>query len=206
MTIAGDAYSRLVFWLKVMLPLAALAILSTLFLVSETLDPNKAIPYAEVDVERILREQGVTRPSFGGVTVSGATVTLGADTVKPVAGEGLRLRGDALNVRIEMPNGAVVTIDSPIGEIDTTNRIAALDGGAVLESSLGYTIKTDTLTSSFENVDASTAGPVKVIAPGTTIDAGQMSLSQRSDGAGHVLVFKEGVRLVYNPKAVKERP
>ena len=156
--------------------------------------------------KKILREQGVTRPSFGGVTGTGATVTLGADSVRPIAGEGLRLRGDALNVRIEMPSGAVVTIESPTGDIDTTSRIAELDGGAVLESSLGYTVKTETLTSSFEQVDAATAGPVRVIAPGTTIDAGRMSLSQRTDGAGHVLVFNEGVRLIYNPKAVKERP
>jgi len=206
MAIAGDAYSRMVFWLKVMLPLAALAILSTLFLVSETLDPNKAIPYAEVDVEKILREQGVTRPSFGGVTGSGAIVTLGADSVRPMAGEGLRLRGDLLNVRIEMPDGAVMTIDSPVGEIDTTSRVASLDGGAVLESSLGYTMKTEALTSSFERVEASTLGPVNVIAPGTTIDAGRMSLSLRGDGESHVLVFNEGVRLVYNPRALKERP
>ncbi len=206
MAIVGDAYSRMVFWLKVLLPLAALAILSTLFLVSETLDPNKAIPYAEVDVEKILREQGVTRPSFGGVTGSGATVTLGADSVRPMAGEGLRLRGDALNVRIEMPDGAVMTIDSPVGEIDTTGRVASLDGGAVVESSLGYTVKTEALTSSFDKVDATTKGPVSVIAPGTTIDAGRMSLSLREDGEGHVLVFNEGVRLVYNPRAIKERP
>ena len=203
---ADNAYSRFVFWLKVSLPLAALAILSTLFLVSETLDPNKAIPYAEVDVEKILREQGVTRPTFGGVTEDGATVTLGADSVRPMAGEGLRLRGETLTVRVGMPEGAVVTIDSPVGEIDTTARLAALTGGAVLESSLGYSVRTDALSAAFDGVDASTDGAVAVTAPGMTIDAGGMALSRREEGNGYVLVFNGGVRLVYDPKAVKERP
>ena len=43
---ATDRYSRLVFRLKVALPLVALAILSTLFFVAESLDPDAAIPYA----------------------------------------------------------------------------------------------------------------------------------------------------------------
>ena len=74
----ADRYSRLVFWLKVTLPLVALAILSTLFFVAETLDPEAAIPYASVDVERILKEQGVTKPTFGGVTEDGVAISMSA--------------------------------------------------------------------------------------------------------------------------------
>ncbi len=206
MAIADNAYSRLVFWLKVLLPLTALAILSTLFLVSETLDPNKAIPYAEVDVEKILREQGITRPSFGGVTPGGATVTLGADAVRPMAGEGLRLAGTALDLRLDVPDGATLTIDSPTGEIDTTTRVAALNGGAILESSLGYRVETEALSASFDIVAAETLAPVVVTAPGTRIDAGRMALTQRDADGAYVLVFNEGVRLVYDPKFVKESP
>ena len=204
MAVADNTYSRFVFWLKVMLPLGALAILSTLFLLSETLDPNKAIPYADVDVEQILREQGVTRPTFGGSTSSGATITLAADAVRPTAGEGLRLRGDALNVAIELPNGATVTINSPLGDINFSERLAALSGGAIVETSHGYRIETDVLTTSLDRVDAETEGAVVAVGPGGKIDAGRMTLKQLGDTGDHVLVFKDGVRLVYDPKVVKE--
>ena len=204
MAIADNAYSRFVFWLKVLLPLGALAILSTLFLLSETLDPNKAIPYADVDVEQILREQGLTRPTFGGTTASGATITLAADAVRPATGEGQRLRGFALNVAVEMPGGATVTIDSPSGEINFTEGMTSLSGGAVVASSHGYRIETDALTAALDRVDAATEGPVTASGPAGTIDAGRMTLTQRAETGAHVLVFKDGVRLVYDPKAVKE--
>ncbi|MBL9052753.1 MAG: hypothetical protein JNN02_03385, partial [Tabrizicola sp.] len=45
-----DAHTRVVTWLKVLLPLAALAILSTLFLLADQINPDDALPFAEVDV------------------------------------------------------------------------------------------------------------------------------------------------------------
>ena len=43
----GDSYSRLVQIGKIVLPLVALGILSTLFLFSGEVDPEAAIPFAE---------------------------------------------------------------------------------------------------------------------------------------------------------------
>jgi lipopolysaccharide export system protein LptC len=46
----ADAHTRVVGWLKVALPLIALALLATLFLLADRIDPDDALPYAEVDV------------------------------------------------------------------------------------------------------------------------------------------------------------
>lgn len=99
----ADKYSRLVLWLKVALPLAALAILSTLFLVAETLDPDAAIPYAEVDVEKILQDQGITRPTFGGVTNDGVAISIAAEAVRPGNENRSRLTGTELSAKLTMP-------------------------------------------------------------------------------------------------------
>ncbi len=48
-----NTYSRVVAWLKILLPLLALAILSTLFLVARTIDPAQNIPYADVDIDEL---------------------------------------------------------------------------------------------------------------------------------------------------------
>jgi lipopolysaccharide export system protein LptC len=63
MAAAIDGYSRLVAWLKIILPLIALGILATLFLVSRTIDPSQTIPYADVDVQDLARNQRVGAPS-----------------------------------------------------------------------------------------------------------------------------------------------
>ena len=74
----ADTHTRVVGWLKVALPLMALAVLSTLFLVADQIDPEDALPYAEVDVEDLAREPRMTMPSYAGITTDGAALSLTA--------------------------------------------------------------------------------------------------------------------------------
>ena len=50
--------TRTVRWLRVLLPLLALAMLSTLFLFSRGSDGESQIPYADVDAEAMARRAG----------------------------------------------------------------------------------------------------------------------------------------------------
>ena len=193
-----DSYSRLVLWLKVTLPLLALAILSTLFLVAETLDPEAAIPYAEVDVEQILLEQGVTRPEFSGVTEDGVTVSVAAEAIRPTGSE---YRGTDLSVKRTLPAGGVVDVDSPEGTFDIVGEFAFLSGGVHLRSTTGYDVATEALRAGWGVATLETGGPVDAVGPAGSLNAGRMSLAPNDDGTGHVLVFKDGVRLIYRPGA-----
>nr|WP_232014486.1 hypothetical protein [Cereibacter sphaeroides] len=78
-----NLHSRLVSWLKVVLPLAALAILSTLFLVARTINPDDAIPYADVDVADRVREPRITAPTWAGITSDGAALSVEAAAARP---------------------------------------------------------------------------------------------------------------------------
>lgn len=198
----ADRYSRLVLWLKIALPLVALGILSTLFFVAETLDPEAAIPYAEVDVDRILREQGMTKPTFGGVTSGGVRIALAADSVRPSADRRSLLTGQTLNASIVIPDRGEIRIDSPEGIIDADKGLATLRGGAVLESTSGYRVTTDTIETSFHNATVMAETEVQATGPAGQITAGAMELRRHTkDPEGYVLVFKNGVRLVYEPKS-----
>ena len=55
-----DGYSALVAWLKTLLPIAALGLLSTIFLFSGKVDVTQSLPYAEHNVAEIIREQRIT--------------------------------------------------------------------------------------------------------------------------------------------------
>lgn len=198
---SADQYSRLVLWLKVALPLAALGILSTLFFVAETLDPDAAIPFAKVDVERILREQGITQPTFGGVTADGVAISLSAESVRPGAEERNRLTGSKLSATLDLPNGARIEIDSPVGIVDAIAEEAILQGGARLESSTGYIVETDQIVASFENASVIAPSTVTANGPPGMITAGQMELTRtETPEQSYLLVFKGGVRLIYKPR------
>lgn len=202
---AADRYSRIVLWLKVALPLLALAILSTLFFVAETLDPEAAIPYAEIDVARILREQGITEPSFGGVTSSGVAISLSAQSIRPANGQPDWFDGQSLSAAFDLPSGTRINISSPTGLIDTSRNEAILQGGAVLESSIGYKIQAPDITASMEEARILALNTVTADGPAGMLTAGEMELV-RSNSAdpSYLLVFKGGVRLLYTPETSKD--
>ena len=195
-----NAYSRLILWLKVALPLAALAILSTLFLVAETLDPDAAIPYADVDVDQILRDQGITRPSFGGMTPDGAALSFRAAAIRP--GESIReeIIATDLVVSIDLPSGTTIGITSPEGTIDLAAKVALLQGGTRLESSAGYTVESANIVARYDEIRVATGGAVEATGPGGRITAGAMGLERNVADGSYVLVFKDGVRLIYKPQ------
>ena len=197
----ADKYSRLVLWLKVALPLAALGILSTLFFVAESLNPDAAIPYAEVDVERILREQGMTRPTFGGLTNDGVQIALSADSVRPGADRRSQLTGDTLAAELLIPDRGQIVIESPVGRIDTESGLATLSGGSFLESSTGYRLESEEFVVSYREATVRADQEVRATGPAGTLVAGGMELQRRpQDDQTYLLVFKNGVRLVYEPQ------
>ena len=200
MASVDNAYSRLVLWLKVALPLAALAILSTLFLLAKALDPEAAIPYADVSVEQLLRDQGITRPSFGGVTPDGAALSISAAAVRP--GESIRneVIGTALEATIDLPGGTSIRITSPEGTIDMAAQVVLLQGGARLESSIGYTVESPNIVTRYDEIRVTAGDAVEATGPGGRITAEAMGLDRNAANGAYVLVFKDSVRLIYEPQ------
>lgn len=182
------------------MPLAALAILSTLFFVSETLDPEAAIPYAEVDVAQILRDKGASAPEFGGVTADGVTIALSAESIRPGSEEPNVWTGIDLAAQLNLPSGTAISIDSPEGILDAERREALMQGGAVLESSTGYRVQTPRLRTSFDSLTVLAEDGIVAVGPPGTITADRMTLNRMdSDPPSHHLVFKGNVRMVFTP-------
>jgi lipopolysaccharide export system protein LptC len=191
-----DRYSRLVAWLKIVLPLIALAILSTLFLVSRTIDPSQTIPYANVDVRELAREQRVGAPSYQGMTSAGAAVSFEAESVK-LGGEGAR--AEAPRARIEFPGGRTVTVSATGGLYDGTAATARLVGQAILASSDGYRVETEAVRADLASGGMETLGEVRGVAPYGELTAGKARLVLEPDGT-YLLSFEAGVKLIYRPE------
>lgn len=195
----NNRYSRMVAWLKVLLPLIALGLLSSMFLISKSIDPTKSLTYARVDLDEVMREQKIAEPTFSSVTKDGAAITFSAKSARPEGGTNTFSAQD-MKARIETPDGASILIDAKDALIDgTTNRID-LSGGVNLLTSTDYTIQTERLSTSMDATDIQSDGPVTATGPMGTLSAGQASISQRSNQSGtYLLVFKDGVKLVYDP-------
>jgi lipopolysaccharide export system protein LptC len=80
---------------------------------------------------------------------------------------------------------------------DGTSDDLDLMGNILVTSSSGYSVKTEQLSANLGTTGMIADGPIEGTAPGGTIEAGRMELIVK-DGA-QLLVFTNGVRLVYDP-------
>lgn len=203
MAVYDNSYSRFVAWTKIVLPLAALGLLSTLFLFARVIDTEGALPFANVDVKEIAREQRLSEPRFAGITRDGAAIEIAATSARPSATDPGRVNGSDLTALVTYPEGATFALSSPYGEIDAGTGTAVLSGGVDMETSTGYMVKTSGLSASLEVTSMASHGKVDAEGPIGTLSAGQMDVALNN--GRYLLVFKEGVRLVYDPRKGKER-
>jgi lipopolysaccharide export system protein LptC len=198
-----DNRTRLVTWLKVLLPLVALGLLSTLFLLARTTDPELAIRYSDVDVAELSKDQQVAGPAYAGLTGDGSAIRVTARTVKPQEGAPGMLDAGTVAGRLELRSGTAADMSAPAAEIDTEGDLARFLGGVTLLSSDGYRLETEVLLAALRRTDVRSEGPVRATGPLGTLDAGSMRITQNEAG-GYVAVFTGGVRLVYSPEETEE--
>lgn len=195
----ADLHSRTVNWLKVALPLAALAILSTLFLLADRIDPDAAIPYAEVDVEDLARDPRMSAPAYAGTTSDGAGITLSAIEARPST-DGRNASARGVTALLETPDGERIDIAAALAEFDSSAQSVELTGGVSLTTGSGYTVKTDRMTANLDQTQLQSSSPVQVTAPMGQLDAESFTLTQdAANPSAYLLVFKGGVKLVYQP-------
>ena len=204
MTGRENFYSRLVAWMKILLPLTALGLLSTLFLLSRTVDPADSIPFAEIDLKKRARDQGVTNPSFAGVTLGGEGIRFSAEAVRPDPQDDGRLRAIRVSAEIRLNSGTVVTAEAEEGTLDQRRETALLVGGVEIATTTGYELRAQHLTTRFDRLHAETRGPVTGRGPPGELTAGRMILSGGEGEKAAQLLFTDGVKLLYRPPDSEE--
>lgn len=196
-----DRYSKVVGWLKVLLPLMALALLSTLFLLSRVIDPKTVIPFADKEIQDRLRDQQVTGPIYYAVTADGDEISFAAEKVTTPDGETGGNEAEDVEVVIKLVSGADIVLNAQRGLFDIAANSTLLQGNVVIKTSTGYRIKSDLLIAQMSVLGVSSPGPVAADGPVGTLDAGAMTLKA---GKPSHLVFTNGVKLIYRPQQDKE--
>lgn len=200
-------YTRLVNWLKIILPVTALALLSTMFLISKSVDPTTSLTYARINLDELAGDERISNARFSSVTEDGASLYFLAKSAAPEDAEHTRFRADGLEARIETPDGAKVDINAATAMIDGVSNEVALSGGVTLDTSTHFHIETERLVTAMDATRVETDGPVSATAPMGQLTAGKAEISRAEgeDGA-YVLVFKDRVKLIYVPQPEGKKP
>lgn len=193
--------TRIVRWLRVLLPLAALAILSTMFLFSRQPGTEPRIPYAEVDAENMARGPRVIAPEYAGVTSDGARISLKAGQATP-GNDGSD--GNASDLRLDWrrPDGLNADLTAPDAVL--TDGLIGLRGGVRMTLSSGWTLETPMMDAATDRSRLAAGDGVDARAPFGSITAENMELLPEGGAAADadeaaVLNFSGDVRLIYQP-------
>jgi lipopolysaccharide export system protein LptC len=188
--------TRVVRWLRVLLPLAALAMLSTMFLFGRQSDSESRIPYATVDAEAAARDGRIVAPRYDGVTRDGVALSLRAAQAAP-AQEG----GAARDLRLDWrrPDGLQAALTAPRGAM--AGEQLTLEGGVTMTTSSGWQVRASRIAASTETSVITAEDGIEAEAPFGQIEAGRMRLAPagQDPGSPAILDFSGGVRLVYRP-------
>lgn len=196
-----NLHSRLVAILKVALPLLALAILSTLFLFSRGINPEDAIPYADVDIADRLREPRMTGAGYSGMLADGASLTVSAAEAVPGADGKATARG--VIGTLETPDGSKTSLAAVSVRMDSAAGMLELADGVELTTSDGLVVQAQGFGVATDRTLVESRGKVTASGPIGQLTAGALRLGriEALDGsANYVLVFNEGVRLLYQPQ------
>lgn len=194
-----NTHSKFVALAKFVLPLASLGVLATLFLFTRTRDYETQIPYAQVDLETLAREQRLDGPAFSTVTTDGASLELSAQTVRPDLSHEDVVNSRSITGAMDLPESGSVFFEAQNAVLDGPGRIAEFSGGVLIESTTGYRMETERMAAQLDDAHLQTYGHISAESPMGQLEAGSMELSRTPETNDYVMVFKDGVKLVYQP-------
>jgi lipopolysaccharide export system protein LptC len=194
-----NRYSIFIGWAKILLPLAALALLSTIFLFARQSDDADRIPLSEIAA--IAREPRISNPTFAGVADDGSVVSIRADEIRPIADQPDSFGVSGVRLSLVAADGSAVELSAGTGTIDGAGRRATFTDLVRITSSTGFAVEATGVRTDLRAGTVETEGALAGQAPFGRLDAGKLVISADPDGSGTRLLFQDGVRLLYEPQS-----
>ena len=195
-----DGYSALVAWLKTLLPIVALGLLSTIFLFSGKVDVTQSLPYAEHNIAEIIREQRITQPYFTGIASNGTEIALSAAYASPQVESAHILEITDLSVVLRSTSDRMVQVTAGRGALDSARQTAQISTDVHIAALPDFWVTTEALDLNFNQGFISVKDGFQGASALGAITAGEMHLQMTADD--QQIVFLNDVRLVYSPKLI----
>ncbi len=192
-------YSRVVAWMKVLLPLGAVLLIAAIFVSARDKGDLTKIFTAE-ELATLGAGLRLDNPRFAGVTEQGEPFAIRADWALPDSAMPRLIDLERPEGEIELNDGRTISARAATGRMHRENKILVLEGGVVLDTSDGYHVETDLIELDLDAKTAVAPGPVSGTGPRGQIDAGSFRAAAGEDGAGAGKIwFENRVRVVFIP-------
>ncbi len=197
-----SSYSRMVSWLKILLPLIALGVLGTVFLFNgkESFEPR--FTFSRADIETLEKGSFIKSPQINGITQKGEPFHLLADEIRPLETDSALVVITNLDLEFRFNNDAWAKITTSSALMDVAAQTVWFENGGQLETSDGNMAEVETLHLLMISGELQGSG---IVADGPLGRVSAENFRIESNGSeNRVLWFENNVRMLYDPKSERE--
>ncbi len=190
-------YSRLVRWMKVLLPLGAVALIVAMFLIPR--ESSQQFLTAD-EMARLGAGLVLDNPRFSGATDSGEPFEVVAKSALPDGPMPDLIELDSPVGRIVTGDHGLVTASAESGIFSRAAETLELIGGVTIVTEDGYEFRTETAFFEIGARALSTPGEIRASGPMGSIEAGKMRAVQSDGEEGLARIwFENRVHMVIIP-------
>jgi lipopolysaccharide export system protein LptC len=193
-------HSRVVAILKVTLPLVAIALMLSIFIIPSDQATDGKLEFSNTDLGDLGSGPNISNPVFNGTTRGGDVFRFTASAVKPDAIPPTVAEIRNLDGIIEFTDGQTLSVSSEFGDLDVESRTMVLSGDVKLATSEGYRLNGAKVTVDLSDGVVRSSEAIVGEGPVGTLASGSMIVGPApSDAQQKVFFFGGGVKLRYSP-------
>ena len=194
-------YSRFISWVKIVLPVAALGLLSSVFLLARNVQISDEVPFAVGSISNESDRQRLRSPVFTSVTEDGDAVEIIAGSAEQTDDPNIYLADDLITT-IQDKTGETTQLTARKARLSQADEQGWFQGDVVISDPDGRVLSTDELFADLATEAAIAPTAVTITGDFGQLDAGAMEILPR-EGRGDAprFLFTEGVRVLYLPSS-----
>jgi len=193
-------YTRFIQLVKVIMPLVAIALLSTVFLFTKNKTLEGGFEFAKADFLALESGMQVTKPRISGSNKQGDTFYFSASVLVPDAPKPEKLTAQNLSGEIRFLDGVTLDLSARAAEMNITDHTIQLSGEALVVFSNGLRATTDHVFADLDNGSLTTDGDVRAVGEMGVIEAGNLRIEtiRMEDSEKRMIWFENNVKVVLN--------
>ena len=192
----ADKYSRMVAWLKILLPLLALAVLGTVFLINSDDSYDSGFTFSKADLETLESGSFLSQSKVDGVTSKGEPFQLIAALITPDSDNPNLVTISDLSGSFDFLSGGWLKLEAESAVMDIGAQTVVFEHGGQMESSDGNVATVSTMLVHLASGEISGTGAV-ASGPLGEISADSFRI-EADEAENRVLWFENNVRMRYD--------